>query len=68
MTDSKLWQENQIEKDKQPKPQEVKRDKLILENKPDLVRLFELFIKIDRRVNLTGSYEPQDNGNPNNTN
>lgn len=38
-----------------------------LENKSDLVRLFELLIKIDRRVNLTGSYETQNNGNPNNT-
>lgn len=67
MTDSKLWQENQTVKHEQPKPQETKRDKLILENKPDLVKLFELFMKIDRRVNLTGSYESQDNGNPNNT-
>lgn len=38
-----------------------------LENKADLVRLFELLIKIDRRVNLTGSYETQNNGNSNNT-
>jgi hypothetical protein len=39
-----------------------------LENKADLVRLFELLAKIDRRVNATGSYETQNNGNPNNTN
>jgi len=39
-----------------------------IENKADLVKLFELLMKIDRRVNATGSYETQDNGNPNNTN
>lgn len=41
---------------------------IAIENKADLVKLFELLVKIDRRVNATGSYETQNNGNPNNTN
>lgn len=39
-----------------------------LENKADLVKLFEILIKVDRRVNLTGSYETQNNRNTNNSN
>lgn len=48
------------------KPREVTVSNT-LENKSDLVRLFELLIKIDRRVNPTGSYEKQNNGNPDST-
>ena len=40
---------------------------IAIENKADLVRLFELLMKIDRRVNGTKSNETQNNGNPNNT-
>ena len=52
---------------KQPNNQKPQENPVsnTLENKADLVRLFELLIKIDRRVNLTGSYETQNNGNPN---
>lgn len=68
MTEGKLEQITQPEKTGQTKPQEKQRDNLLLENRADLAKLFELFMKIDRRVNLTGSYETQNNGSPNNTN
>lgn len=48
--------------------QQVKAVSNTLDNKADLVRLFELLIKIDRRVNATGSYETQNNRNTDSTN
>lgn len=63
-------QPSQIKNQPQTEPQNEVTNPVsnTLENKADLVKLFEIFIRIDRRVNLTGSYETQNNGSTNNSN